>query len=192
MQIFGHVSVFISIILGLAVVHLLGGLSLILDTRVRTRVYRPHLLWTFNMLLAAVLVWLSSFVLAPLEEISVLHFFNLVAYAVVTYLMSGLLYPVQGSEVTDFREHFGANRRRFYGLGILFTLVDAADGVLEHYQADVPWDVGQFVTLAVWLVVFAWGLRRNDERFDPLVALVFLVGAAGWLVSLIDVGVLAY
>lgn len=33
MSIFEHYSVFVSIILGLAVVHLLGGISLILDKR---------------------------------------------------------------------------------------------------------------------------------------------------------------
>ncbi len=191
MDIFGHVSVFVSIILGLAVVHLLSGLSLILDTRVRTKVYGLHLMWTANMLLAVILVWLSSFVLAPLEQISVLHFLNLVAYAVVTYLMCGLLYPVRGEEVTDFREHFYANRKRFFALGILFVLVDAADGVLEIVTTNVPLDVGQFGTLTVWLCVFAWGLRDDREGFNVLAALVYLVGLIGWMVSLVQTGVLA-
>ena len=191
MNIFGHVSVFISIVLGLAVVHLLSGLSLILDTRVRTKVYWLHLVWTANMLLTVILVWLSSFVLAPLEEIGVLHFLNLVAYAVVTYLMCGLLFPVRGEEVTDFREHFASNRFRFFALGIVFVLVDAADGLLELLTTDVPLDVGQFGTLTVWFLVFAWGLRDNREGFNALAALVYLVGLMGWMVSLVQTGVLA-
>jgi hypothetical protein len=191
MNIFGHVSVFISIVLGLAVVHLLSGLSLILDTRVRTKVYWLHLVWTANMMFTIILVWLSSFVLAPLEQISALHFLNLVAYAVVTYLMTGLLYPVRGEEVTDFREHFSINRQRFFALGILFVLVDAADGILEYNTTDVPLDVGQFGTLTVWLCVFAWGLRDDRESFNVLAALVYLVGLVGWMVSLVQTGVLA-
>ena len=191
MNIFGHVSVFISIILGLAVVHLLSGLSLILDTRVRTKVYGLHLVWTANMLLTVILVWLSSFVLAPLETISVFHFLNLVAYAVVTYLMCGLLFPVQGEEVTDFREHFSANRQRFFALGLLFVLVDAADGLLELVTTNVPLDVGQFGTLSVWFVVFAWGLRDDRNGFNVLAALIYLVGLIGWMVSLVQTGVLA-
>jgi len=191
MNIFGHVSVFISIVLGLAVVHLLSGLSLILDTRVRTKVYWLHLVWTANMLLTVILVWLSSFVLAPLEEIGVLHFLNLVAYAVVTYLMCGLLFPVRGEEVTDFREHFFANRKRFFALGILFVLVDAADGLLELITTAVPLDVGQFGTLTIWFLVFAWGLRDDREGFNVLAALVYLVGLIGWMVSLVQTGVLA-
>ena len=70
MSIFSHISVFISLILGLAVVHLLSGFSLILDTRKESRTYWVHLLWTFNMLLTVVLVWLSSFVLSPLTEMA--------------------------------------------------------------------------------------------------------------------------
>jgi hypothetical protein len=99
MTIFEHLSVFVSIILGLAVVHLLGGVSLILDARIRTKVYWVHLLWTANMLFLIVLVWLGNFVLAPVTLFSAAHFLNLLAYAMVIYLMSGLLYPVRGQEV---------------------------------------------------------------------------------------------
>lgn len=63
MSIFEHVFVFISVILGLAVVHLLGGLFLILDRRVPTRVYWVHMLWTVNMLFFISLVWVGNFAL---------------------------------------------------------------------------------------------------------------------------------
>ncbi len=192
MTIFAHISVFISLILGLAVVHLLSGFSLILDTRKESRTYWVHLVWTFNMLLTVVLVWLSSFVLSPLSEISVLHFLNLLAYSIITYLMSGLLYPVQGEEVTDFREHFDTNYKRFSFLGILFVIVDATDGLLEHFEAGIPLDVGQFTTLSVWLVLFICSLFIESKYFKAFVSVVYSVGLLGWLVSLIDTGVLSW
>lgn len=46
MTIFEHVPVFISIILGLALVHLLGGVSHLLDARARVKISWAHLLWT--------------------------------------------------------------------------------------------------------------------------------------------------
>ena len=191
MTIFEHVSVFVSIVLGLAVVHLLGGVSLILDARVRTRVYWIHLAWTGGMLVLTVLVWLGSFALAPVRDFGAAHVFNLVAYAVVIYLMSGLLFPVRGEEVTDFREHFHANRARFFSLGVLFVVTDAIDGLLEWQVAGLPLDVGQFATLAAWLVVFVIGIRSASERYHTFAVLTFLVGLGGFLVSLIDTGVLA-
>lgn len=190
MSIVGHVSVFVSIVLGLAMVHLLSGVSLILDTRVRTKVYALHLVWTGYMLMAVVLVWLSAFALSPLTQLTIPHVLVLLAYSVVAYLMCGLLYPVRGEEVTDFREHFLANRSRFYVCGLLFTVVDALDGLMEHLQADVPLDVGQFGTLAVWFLMFAVALRAQREALDWALVVVFGVGLVGWLVSLPDAGVL--
>lgn len=192
MSIFEHVSVFISLILGLAVVHLLGGISLILDTKKKTKVYWIHLFWTFNMLFVVVLVWLSSFVLSPIENLGVLHFLNLLAYSTVTYLICGLLYPVLGEEITDFKLHFNENRFRFFLLGIVYVFVDAADGLLEYYRTDLPLDIGQFATLGVWLVVFTIALKVKHIAYDAFAAIVFAVGLSGWLVSLVDTGVLSW
>ncbi|MEP1152482.1 MAG: hypothetical protein JXR20_11765 [Balneola sp.] len=192
MTIFGHLSVFISIILGLAVVHLLSGISLILDTRKASKVYWVHLLWTFNMLFAVVLVWISSFTLAPLDELSMIHFLNLLAYSIVTYLMSGLLFPVQGEEVVDFYEHFTANRKRFFSLGILFIFVDATDGIFEHFEAGIPLDIGQFGTLGVWFVLFAISIFKDTKFLNAFVAIVYTIGLIGWLASIIDTGILVW
>jgi hypothetical protein len=192
MSIFSHVSVFISIILGLAVVHLLSGLSLILDTRKASKVYWVHLLWTLNMLFAVVLVWVSSFALSPLDELSMIHFLNLLAYSIVTYLMSGLLFPVQGEEVVDFYEHFTSNRKRFFSLGILFVLVDATDGILEHFEAGIPLDIGQFATLSVWMTLFIISIFKDTKFLNGFVAIAYTIGLIGWLTSIIDTGILAW
>lgn len=189
MSIFEHVSVFVSIILGLAVVHLLGGLSLMLDTRVRTKIYWVHLMWTANMLLLTTLVWLGNFVLAPVAVLSVGHFLNMIAYSMVIYLMSGLLFPVRGGEVTDFRHHFYANRQRFFSMGVLLVLTDAIDGLLEVRATDLPVDVGQFGTLAAYLLVFGIGIRSTSERFNRAAPIVFFLGLMGFLHSLVDTGV---
>ena len=186
MSIFSHISVFISIILGLGVVHLLSGVSLILDKRVQTKTYALHGLWTLSMLFVSVNVWLSSFVLSSLETMSAIHFFNLLAYATVVYLMCGLLYPVQGEEVTDFKTHFEENRFRLYLMAIAFIVVDVFDGVFEHYNAGVSWDIGQFGTLGTWLVLFLIGLKVKKTWFDWVIGVAFFVGLLGWLHSMVE------
>lgn len=163
-----------------------------LETRVKIKLYWVHLVWTLNMLFIVILVWLSSFVLSPLTEMGALHFLNLLAYSIVAYLMSGLLFPVRGEEVTDFFEHFNTNRFRLYVLGIIFTIVDATDGVIEHYTANIELDIGQFATLSVWLIVFTIGLWAKNDKYSAFVAIVILVGIMGWFHSLIDTSVLAW
>jgi len=191
MTIFEHLSVFVSIILGLAVVHLLGGVSLILDARVKARVYWVHLLWTANMLFLTVLVWLGNFVLAPVTVFSPAHFLNLPISSMFIYLMSGLLYPVRVDEVTDFRAHFHANRARFFSLGILFVVTDALDGWFEHRATQIDLNPGQYGTLAVNLVLFSIGIRNSGERFNGAAAILFLVGLVGFLYSLVSFGVVS-
>ncbi|MEM9303861.1 MAG: hypothetical protein AAGE01_17225 [Pseudomonadota bacterium] len=190
MSIFEHVSVFISIILGLGVVHLLGGISLILDTRVRARVYWIHLLWTANLLLLSVLVWLANFVLSPLETFSAPHILNLVAYSMTIYLMCGLLYPVRGGEVTDFREHFHANRVRFYVVGLLFVATDALDGVLERQVTHLDFNPFQYGTLGVWAGCFMIAMLKDEEWIQGTTVVVFFLGLLGFLESLIRTGVI--
>lgn len=192
MSIFEHVSVFLSIILGLAVVHLIGGLAMILDAHTKARLYWIHIGWTISMLFIVILVWLGSFVLSPLSQIGALHFLNLLAYAMVTSLMSGLLFPVGGGTVEDYQQHFDANRGRLYLLGIVFVLVDAVDGVLEHYNAQIEWDLGQYGTLLIWLVAFIVGLIKKNSKMDAIIVIMLLVGIIGWFVSLIDVSVLVW
>jgi hypothetical protein len=188
MSIFEHVSVFISVILGLAVVHLLGGLSLILDRRIPTRVYWVHMLWTVNMLFFTSLVWVGNFALSEVSAFSLWHFFNLILYSMFIYLMSGLLYPVRGGEVTDFHEHFDHNRVRFYAVGLGLVITDALDGLLEQRALDSDLNVGQFFTLAVYMILFAIGMSYNNKRFDAFTAVIFFAGLLGFLQSLVMTG----
>lgn len=106
--------------------------------------------------------------------------------------MCGLLYPVQGEEITDFKEHFNENRFRFFLLSILYVFVDATDGLLEYFKTDLPLDIGQFATLSVWFVVFTIALKVKHQAYDAFAVIVFAVGLSGWLVSLVDTGVLSW
>ncbi|MEQ9299798.1 MAG: hypothetical protein RIF33_14590 [Cyclobacteriaceae bacterium] len=192
MSIFEHVSVFLCIILGLAVVHLIGGLAMILDAHTKARLYWIHIAWTVCMLFIVILVWLGSFVLSPLSQIGALHFLNLLAYAMVTSLMSGLLFPVGGGKVEDYRQHFEANKVRLYYLGIIFVIVDGVDGVLEHYNAGIEWDIGQYGTLAIWFLALLSGLIKKNSKIDTVIVVLMLIGIIGWFMSLIDTSVLIW
>jgi hypothetical protein len=115
---FEYLSVFISIILGLAVVHLLGGVSLIIDQRVRARLDAIHLLWVLNMFTLITWVWWGNWQLNDVIAFSPVHYVAMVLFSVVVYLMCGLLFPVRGKEVEDFQEQFEMNRSRFFYLGL--------------------------------------------------------------------------
>jgi len=94
--------------------------------------------------------------------------------------------------VVVFREHFSSNRKRFFLLGIIFVFVDAADGILEHFETSIPLDIGQFGTLSVWLIFFTVSVFKDTKFLNSLVAIIFTIGLIGWLVSIIDTGILVW
>ena len=177
---FEYLIVFVSVILGLAVVHLLSGVSLILDRRIRERVDWIHAVWTANVFLTTLLVWWFNFNLTAVQEWTLLHFLDLVAYAVVLYLLSGLLYPVRGEEIIDFRDHFECNRRLFFMVCLAFQVVDLADAVLEMRALGSGWDPLRMVLMAMFAVAFVFAIRHDNRAFHGALAVVWLLVCVWW------------
>jgi len=181
-----YLTVFISVVLGLAVVHLLNGVALLLDTRVRTRVDWIHAVWTVNVLVTTVLVWWFNFHLTEILVWTLPHFLNLVAYSVVLYLMSGLLYPVRGSEVTDFRIHFEANRPRFFMVCLAFQVIDFSDVVLERQALGGDWAPVQLTLLALYAIAFVVGARTSNRIYHGVLAVAWLLTCISWGIAALD------
>ena len=138
MSAFEYFSVFMSIILGLAVVHLLGGLSLILDQRVKARLYGVHLIWVLNMFSLIIWVWWGNWQLNDIESFSPVHYVSMVLFSVVLYLMCGLLFPVKGREIEDFHQQFELNRSRFFYLGLALVVAALLKGYVDRQVLEEP------------------------------------------------------
>ncbi len=186
-----YLTVFISVVLGLAVVHLLSGVALLLDTRIRARPDWIHALWTANVLITTVLVWWFNFPLTGILVWTLPFFLNLVAYSVVLYLMSGLLYPVRGSEVIDFKAHFEANRVRFFLVCLAFQVVDFSHAVLERQALGTDWSGIRLTVLALFAIAFVVGARTSNRTYHGVLVLAWLLTCILWGVGALDEPILA-
>jgi len=186
-----YLTVFISVVLGLAVVHLLSGVALLLDTRIRARPDWIHALWTANVLITTVLVWWFNFPLTAILVWTLPFFLNLVAYSVVLYLMSGLLYPVRGSEVIDFKAHFEANRVRFFLVCLAFQVVDFSHAVLERQALGTDWSGIRLTVLALFAIAFVVGARTSNRTYHGVLVLAWLLTCILWGVGALDEPILA-
>ena len=186
-----YLTVFISVVLGLAVVHLLSGVALLLDTRIRARPDWIHALWTANVLITTVLVWWFNFPLTRILVWTLPFFLNLVAYSVVLYLMSGLLYPVRGSEVIDFKAHFEANRVRFFLVCLAFQVVDFSHAVLERQALGTDWSGIRLTVLALFAIAFVVGARTSNRTYHGVLVLAWLLTCILWGVGALDEPILA-
>jgi CHASE2 domain-containing sensor protein len=186
-----YLTIFISVVLGLAVVHLLSGVALLLDTRIRARPDWIHVLWTANVLITTVLVWWFNFPLTGILVWTLPFFLNLVAYSVVLYLMSGLLYPVRGSEVIDFKAHFEGNRVRFFLVCLAFQVVDFLDAVLERQALGTDWSGIRLTVLALFAIAFVVGARTSNRTYHGVLVLAWLLTCILWGVGALDEPILA-
>jgi hypothetical protein len=162
------------------VVHLLSGVSLILDTRVREKLDWIHTVWTANVFVTTLLVWWFNFGLTEVQVWTLPHFLNLVAYSVVLYLMSGLLYPVRGDEIIDFRAHFEANRPRFFSVLLAFQGVDFADAALERQALGTGWMPLHLISVVVFGLGFLIAIRSSNRVFHGGLAIAWLLVCLGW------------
>lgn len=175
-----YLTVFISVVLGLSVVHLLSGVALLLDTRIRARPDWIHGVWTANVLVTTVLVWWHNFHLTGVTEWTLLFFLDLVAYSLVLYLLSGLLYPVRGAEVTDFGAHFQANRTRFFMVALVFQAVDFADTIMEANALASEINVLRLVLIGVYAVAFLLAMGTRNRVYHGTVAVAWFLTCVFW------------
>ena len=131
---FEYLGVFISVIVGLAVAHMITSAGNLILYKKEIRLYWPHSLWCLNILLYLVNFWWFVFYWNRLEQWQYLIFLLLIFYAILLSLLKLVLIPPGFRSGFDFKEHFYARRKWFFGLSALIWLLD----VMETYLKDYP------------------------------------------------------
>ncbi len=158
MSAFEYAMVLISIIVGLAMTHILAGLGSAVH-RLRGAGPPIHLEITYLTWVAFVFTWLVSFwwwefkwnELAP--EFGIGLFLFLVLYAVSLFLLAVILVPHRFLGVDDSWEYFLSIRPWFYGGLLLLNAVDLVDSFMK----GVEWG-SRLTGLTYWVAVTAAGV----------------------------------
>jgi hypothetical protein len=127
---FEYLSVIISILMGLAVTHLVVGTVSILQERATTKVYWVHLLWVANGITYITQWWWFFHLWDGLESWTLSIFYLLFGYTLLLTAFVSLLFPIHGS-VTDYRAYFYQNFRWFLGLQLLWICLDVVEVMVK-------------------------------------------------------------
>jgi len=178
---FDYLGVLISVIFGLALTHLLTGLSRIIQMRNSVRVYPLQILWTVNIMLYVLALWWGMFWLKNLQDWTIGRFLFLSAYAAVIYLLSALLYPGDVADGFDFEKHFEGNRRWFFGVFLLALLLDVPETLSKgtSHLRDVPTQYVVFLPSMIALGLL--GLLFRNRLVQYAVALLVLLAMTAYL-----------
>jgi hypothetical protein len=186
MEMFDYVAVITSIIIGLAIAHLLQGLAQIIQHPGRRPVYWVHLVWVASLFLSAVFWWWSEYRLREIETWTFELYFFVLTYAFVIYLSCALLFPKEFHEYDGFRDYFYSRRRWFFGLLALWQVIDLADTWLkgaEHFASlGLEYPIGSGVLLVLSLIA----VRTCNERFHASYAVLALGYNVSWVLRMFD------
>jgi hypothetical protein len=164
---FSHLSVLISIVLGLGLTNLLMGLARIVQMRARVKVYWPPIIWAFVLLLVHVQMWWTMFGLRTFGPWTFQAFAVVLMQPVLLFFLSALILPdFDRDEALDLRANYFAQARWFFGmlLGLVFV------SLLRSYTIAGYLDEADFAFHLVFIVAGAAGVIFTNDVLHRLLA----------------------
>lgn len=140
MTLFEYLSVFLSVIMGLGVTHVLVGFSKTIHYRQTLELSWVHTLWAVNILIYIVIIWWGMFWWSKQIQWSFFEFLLLLLYAITLFLAASLLYPWDMTKNFDFRAHFDETRVWFFSVFLFAWCLDIPETVLKAEEGvrDLP------------------------------------------------------
>ena len=165
---FTHLSVLISIVLGLGLTNLLMGLARVIQMRDRVKIYWPTLAWAFTLLLVHVQTWWTMFGLREVDHWTFQAFAITLLQPILLFFLSALALPdFDRDETLDLRANYFAQTRWFFGILIALALVSLLRN--EILKGRLPPET-DFIFHLVFIVGAAGGALFTNETYHKMLA----------------------
>jgi hypothetical protein len=130
-DLYQHVRVVISIIVGLCITTLLSGFARFVQHPKRDKVSILHLGWAASLLLAIIHFWWWEFRLTLIQQWTFAIYFFVILYAILFYSLCTLLFPSDLRDYSGYEEYFLSRRRWFFGFLAATYIADVIDTNLK-------------------------------------------------------------
>ena len=182
---FEFVSVILSIVVGLGITRILGGLASALRHRATLRSHWVTTVWAVDALLWQMLYWLGTVnsYRHALPVFTIPSFATLLGGAIALYFAASLILPDEIGPETDLAQHFSTIRRPFYLVLATTAVLELLD-TLSHgvdTLARLGWSYGAALALTFGGSLF--GAFSESRRIHEVLCLASLVAVIGWLLA---------
>ena len=167
MTTFEYLAVLISIIVGLGITHLLGGIARFIHHPDRYKFFWIHLVWVWFVFLYMLAFWWAQLWMNRVEEWNSHLYAFLVLFSVLLYLLCVIITPPDSPNGLDLREYFFSKRKWFFGVFLATLFVNLLDGLIKD-QTSTPMYFPFLLTLGA--------LLTKNMKYHAAVALIFSVG----------------
>ena len=180
MDMFEYVMVLVSIIIGLALTHLLQGLVEVAQRPTRMKIVSIHLVWVIYMIITVAFWWWWQFRLQLLSPWTFQAYLFVLGYAVILYILAALLFPKVLDPDLDLDDFFYDRRGWFMGFSTLYFLVDLIDSRLKGAQYFADLGLEYVVSTVLSAIVCAIGIRTRNVAYHWVIGLGILIYQTIW------------
>lgn len=182
MKPFEYLSVLVSIIVGLAMSHLLSGTARLIQSRRRVKWYLPTLIWLVLLFLAQVQIWWAAFEARADLDWNFFGFLSFLLIPACAYVLCYLLVPdFEPGDDVDLARSFQDNQRWFFGLFVVIVSISMARDLVEDGRAAFDSDLAFRVVFFVLSLVAAVVRSPRYQLANSFVALGLFCGYIGLL-----------
>jgi hypothetical protein len=179
MTTFEYLAVFVSIVIGLAVVRLLRGL-IELATGEGLESYWVHTAWLAYHVLWLPYFWWFTFGWRNQSDWTYPLFFFIVAYSMTAYAVIAALLPDTRSGVRDYEEYFYRARRPIFGLLMLVMVMDGIDSALKGPENLERLGPSYFPILGLWILGHFVASLTDSRRYHAAWVTVYFAVQTLW------------
>ncbi len=177
---FDYLAVLISVVLGLAITHVLAGITSAINGRDKQRPDWIQVWWGVNVLAYVLAVWWGMYWWKHLTVWTVQQFAFLTSYAIVLFLTASLLFPSEGGEEAAGLPALWRNRRWFFGMLLAAHVIDLPETAAK--QVDGLRAVAGLYWFAepAFLAIAIAGLVTAKRRVHAVLAPAWLAVLMGY------------
>jgi hypothetical protein len=182
MDSFSYLSVFISLILGLGVTHLLTGVASLIRSRRELRLWWPTPLWMATTFLIQVQTWWALFTLRTIEHWSFAAFLIVLLQPVAIFMMAALIVPrTLDGETADLKDEYFREFRWFFSALLLALIASLAKNLI--LTGALP-EARNLIAHIVFIVISIAALVSRSARVHLMLALAGLAMLIGYIALL--------
>lgn len=185
-QLFLHIRVLISLIVGLGLTRLLSGVARIIQHPGKTPMYWVHLGWVLWMFLALVHFWWWEFRLVHLHQWKFIYYIFIIFYVTLYFLLSTLLFPDNMDEYASYRDYFVSRRKWFFGLLATTFVLDIGDTLLKGREYFDSFGIEYPLRNAAHFILCLVAMKTGNLRFQAVFMVLALVYELSWILRLFE------
>jgi hypothetical protein len=181
MDMYLHVRVLFSIILGLGISWLLTGVARMIQHPKEYKVYWVHLLWALFLFLYLVHFWWWEYRLQGVQQWTFPLYFFIALYAVLLFFLCVLFFPQEMQDYDGFKSYFYSRRKWIFSLMTVLFMADIVDTLIKGSALLHVLGPLYYVRAVLYILLSAVAIRVSNQRFHAAFAVFATAFEALWI-----------